>query len=185
MNDLLHTIAEGTYTLRTMSLPQAVLRLLTWASLVGAALLTQVWMPAGELGGWLVLALALAALLCVARPDSVIPTFTLGGVATWWFFGGGKAPWWGWVLVAMLLATFHIGTALAAAAPPWARNEQGVTRRGLLTVGVFLGLSLLAVGVVVGVLWLPRVPYGVLWAVAGAAALTGAAMWAFHDTAKK
>ena len=175
MKDLLETLSEATFTLRATAAPQAVLRLLVALAACAAGLLCFVWFP-HPYGPVLLGAVVALALLSAVLPDSLAPLATLAGLALWWFVGAGESRWWQWAVMALLLAAFHFGAALAASAPAWARADRRVVLRWAAGSGVFLGLSAGALAVVTTTALAPLLPRGMGWAVAGAALLLAAAI---------
>lgn len=172
MRELAATIAEATYALRATTAAQLVLRVATFAALAAAAVLCAVWFPFPFMPLALAL-LAIAGLVSVVRPESPWPAVAIGGVALWWAAGGSEAAWWRAVVVAMLLATFHIGAALCDAAPPWARSGPGARARMVRSAAQFLALSLLAALVVVAFASPDGLPFPMVWAVLGGSGLIG------------
>lgn len=174
MRDLVDLVAGAIYTLRITDPAQWALRLAALVALLGAGALAWVWFPV-LLWQVLVFILVGAALWGFLQPDSYGSLVGIGAVALWWLVGGGGA-WWQTALVAVLLAVHHLATGYAAAAPSYAGIGARGARRMLLWGLGYLGASLAAAAVVLGVAAVPAdvVPRGIWWVALALAALTTA-----------
>ena len=173
MRDLAELVAAWIYAVRITSGQQWALRMVVLASGVGAAALCGAWFPTVVSPALFVVA-ALMAAASVVRPDSAAPLGLVAVVALSWLSGGADSPWWQWLVVAGLVAGFHLSVAFAAAAPSYATITGRAARRMAGGLAGFVGVSV-AVGA--GVIALTRLPDDVLglwWVVAGALALASA-----------
>ena len=100
-----------------------------------------------------------------------------GALGPWWVVAGGAdGVWWQWLAVAALVGVFHLTAALAAAAPSWAVITRRAGARMSRAVAGFVAVGVAAGGAVLAVTSVPAGALGPWWVVAGALAVTGAAV---------
>lgn len=166
--------ADWVYVAQITSGLQWLLRVVVLSAAAGVLVAANVWAPF-VLTPYLSAACAVAALWLTVRPESKAGGAFVALVMLWWLVAGVEAPLWQAGVVALLLAVHHLGLAYAAAAPPWAGVECSAWRQWLRGLGIYLGVCVAAVALVMAVVVAP-VPRGALWVWLGAGGVLAAAV---------
>ncbi|MHA6513799.1 hypothetical protein [Tessaracoccus sp. Z1128] len=172
MRDLAELVAGWIYALRITSGQQWVLRMIVLSSGLGAAVLCALWFPV-VVSTALLVTTVLLAFASVVRPNSAASLGLVAVVALSWLAGGAGASWWKWLVIAAVVAVFHLTTAFAAAAPSYATITPRAAGRMARGAAGFVGASVAAGALVTAVAASPDGLLGPWWVVAGALAVAG------------
>lgn len=181
MRDVAELVAGWIYGIQITSAGQWVLRGLVLVSAVVATLLSWWWFPTLAAPP-LVASAGVLALWSMVRPGSLAPLLLVVVLALWWLGGAGDAAAWQLLVVSLLVASFHITSAHAAAAPSWSAMRRQAALLMARSEALYLGASLGAALLVLGVLWMPAdvVGRGPWWLVAGIVALAAVVVAVVH-----
>lgn len=177
MRGIADSIADLIQSFRLATAGQWALRTTLLLSLVGAGLLCLWWWPV--LGsGLLLVFVVVCALWSVGQPDSWAPLVGTVGIAVWWLAGAAGASWWQTLVVALLLAVFHLTSAHAASAPSYTQIRRGAVAVLGSRALAYLGACAVGAGLVFVVAAVPAgvVPRGLWWIALGLGVVVAAAV---------